>query len=302
MATYIEMRKKAFGRRLKKEAESYVARSFQTGIRRPLDGIQMKDDTFAFIRVIKEDGTEIPLFGVDKTKGAAYTNFLVSHWEQADMEKLQVVDTFGEDYVYFFGRRPRQYSLTGFLLNTADFNWRGMWWRNYVEYLRGYKLAKMRARAYMYVDGAVIEGYFLNSNVPSDAASPNMVQFSTTMLVTNYVDTTSFTIPTPGKYEYIGGPPANDAGKTKVSDIKGKASAAAKAAKKAKDGAELAKKAYTYGKGLASNYESYKNQVMSTYGEAKDVLKELHGADGKTLVRYGKSAPKAVVGLAEMAH
>jgi len=219
VATYVEYRQKPYGKQLQQRAKAYRAHPVQTGIRRPLTGIQMRPDTYAYIRVIKDDGTEIPLFGTNPRTTAPYANFIVTQWEHNEQEKIQIVNTFGEDYLYLFGRKPREYALGGLLLNSADFNWRGQWWRNYSEYLRGYKLARMGARAYLFVDGTVVEGYFINSSQPQESSSQNLIHFSTTMLVTNYVDTTSFYTPGANQYEFPQGLPELDKKKTTIPKI-----------------------------------------------------------------------------------
>jgi hypothetical protein len=59
MATYVEMRTDGFARNLDDIVDK-KALDFE-GVRRPLRGVEIKDDTYAIIKVIRSDGKEVPL-------------------------------------------------------------------------------------------------------------------------------------------------------------------------------------------------------------------------------------------------
>jgi hypothetical protein len=159
-----------------------------------LRGIQIEEDTYAVMRVLKLDGEEIPLFdssspdvdGNNIGRSSNYANFIIQSAQEQRMEKQQIVETFGESYIFFFGERPRFINFTGVLVNTKDFNWKSEFLENYDRYLRGTKLVEQNARLYMYFDDVVVEGYLVQSQVSTMADSPYMVQFQFQMFVCQY--------------------------------------------------------------------------------------------------------------------
>lgn len=193
MASYIELRREAFDRVIE-EANTY--RTQEQAVRRPLRGIEEKNDTYAVMRVITSDGNEIPLFDSGgspsflKSKGKGqrgYSNFLIQNLREARAEKSQIIQTFGEAYVFFFGEQPRAIQFNGYLLNTVDFNWKAEWWENYERYLRGTALVEHDARLYLYYDDVIMEGYLIQSDTTDSQESRWAVPFSASMLLTNYM-------------------------------------------------------------------------------------------------------------------
>lgn len=167
-------------------------------IRRPLRGIQIKDDTYAVLSVRRPDGSSIPLFSssavnrsvnnTDQSIGKVtdYADFLLQRVDDQRREKNQIIETFGEAFVYFFGERPRIVAFNGYLLNTEDFNWHAQFWHNYEKHLRGTKLVQQNARCYLAYDSVVVEGYPLAAGAVMQAENTNIIPFTLTVLVTNY--------------------------------------------------------------------------------------------------------------------
>jgi hypothetical protein len=58
MATFIEIRTDAFAENVNRAARD---RTRNEGVRRPLRGIEIKDDTYAVMKVLRADGSAIPL-------------------------------------------------------------------------------------------------------------------------------------------------------------------------------------------------------------------------------------------------
>lgn len=159
-------------------------------VRRPVRGIQIKDETFATIQVRTSNGVAIPLFdaAADGNNGTGFknSNFLLQSVAEQRAEKHQIILTFGEPYVFFFGEQPRIITVSGVLLNTEDFNWRAEWWENYENLLRGTQCVRMKTRVYLSWDDIIVEGYILSANAVEDASNNNIVQFSFQMFLTNY--------------------------------------------------------------------------------------------------------------------
>jgi hypothetical protein len=162
-------------------------------VRRPLRGIEIKEDTYAIIKVLDFLGSDIPLISSSAPGGEAdvgfdhsYSNFIIQQITEQRVEKQQIVETFGEDFIFFFGERPRFLTVNGILMNTNDFNWKSEFWENYENYLRGTKLVEQNARMYLFWDDVVVEGYMLQANATADTNMPYHLPFQFQFFVTNY--------------------------------------------------------------------------------------------------------------------
>jgi hypothetical protein len=197
------MRTDGFSRNLdsivKKEALDY------DNVRRPLRGVEIKDDTYGIIKVIRSNGSEVPLIDAGSrttpssrsirstdedieipSPGSTfnYSNFIAERVIDSRNEKNQIVETFGEPYIFFYGEKPRIMNVQGVLMNTMDFNWKNEFWKNYEKYLRGTKLVELDARIYFYFDDQIVEGYLLSASAQHDSTLPYHVPFQFTLFVT----------------------------------------------------------------------------------------------------------------------
>ena len=162
-------------------------------IRRPLRGIQVKPNTYASLRVLTASGDPILIrdSSSSRVEGAigyseSYANFIMQSVREERAEKQQIIETFGEDYVYFFGERPRFLHVNGMLVNTQDFNWKSEFWHNYEHHLRGTKLVEQNARLYLYFDDVVVEGYMMNAAASQQAEQPHLLPLQFSIFITNY--------------------------------------------------------------------------------------------------------------------
>lgn len=176
--------------------------SIQPFIRRPTRGIQIKEDTFATIRVVAaEGGKNKSLVDAGSRRKDAngnfleidgkratdiYSNFLLQQVQEERMEKQQILETFGEAYIFLFGQRARVISFQGILANTFDFNWEAEWWHNYENYLRGTKCVENDARVYISYDNTLVGGYIIGTSSSKDSMNKNHVQFQFQLFVTYY--------------------------------------------------------------------------------------------------------------------
>lgn len=201
---FIFLRSDSFDARFRKEGDNPEAQFEEhqgsASIRRPYRGIQIKDETYASLSIFNANNEAVPLFSESDTdyndpkagrgKVTRYYDFIIQGVDDTRQEKMQVIETFGDPYVFFYGEKPRFVTFNGLLINTEDFNWRAQFWKNYDRYLRGTKLVQLNARAYLAYDSIVIEGYPVQANATDNAEMPYSVPFSLTMLVTNYLDYT----------------------------------------------------------------------------------------------------------------
>lgn len=165
-------------------------------VRRPVRGIQLKDATYATIQVRTADGRNIPLVDAGGAKSDTnnpdisytdkFSNFLLQSMQESRTEKMQIVQTFGAPFVFFFGEQPRMIAGSGILLNTDDFNWRAEFLENYDKYLRGTRCVENKARVTLAWDDIVVEGYFVTVNLTETSENTNFVRLEFQMFLTNY--------------------------------------------------------------------------------------------------------------------
>ncbi len=194
MPVFFELTTDVFKDRFDRPSQ-YVGpgRAGVSSVRRPLRGLEVKEDTFAVIKVVDLLGRDIKLVDSGNPTGKAptYTNFILQSVTDARSEKAQVTETFGDPYLFLYGQSPRFLDCAAVLLNSADFNWQAEFWENYNKYLRGTKCAEIGARLYMFYDDIVVEGYMLNAAAMSDATNPMLVQLQFRLFLTNYRNVSS---------------------------------------------------------------------------------------------------------------
>jgi hypothetical protein len=210
MGVVIETRTDSFATNLSSSDKTYSPRGL---VRRPFRGFEIKDDTYATLRIIAADGTIIPLVDAggpisplggedDGTPtGEAIpsragrrvmastpisSNFIIQSIKDSRQEKFQLMETFGDTYIFFFGERPRILTVQGVLFNTLDFNWRTEFWYNYENNLRGTKLVEQNARVYLGWDDMMVEGYMIGADADDNAEMPYHIPFSFQLFVTNH--------------------------------------------------------------------------------------------------------------------
>ena len=197
MAVFITARTEPFEQERQDYAEWSRQRDTARPVRRPFRGHQLKEDSYAAIRVMGSNGQFMPVIDAagwtyNATDGVAttlhYTNFFVQSVAEERHEKQQIVDTFGEAFIFFFGEAPRLVRVQGQLLNTADFNWRNEFWANYERYFRGTRLVEMGARLYLIYDDRIVEGYMVGANATENATNNSVIPFSFQMFVTGQTD------------------------------------------------------------------------------------------------------------------
>jgi hypothetical protein len=66
---------------------------------------------------------------VESTPIIELNNFILTEADEEVEEKFQIVQTFGPDFVFFYGPRPRILSYSGVLYNTSEKPWATEWQR-----------------------------------------------------------------------------------------------------------------------------------------------------------------------------
>lgn len=173
-------------------------------IRRPVRGIQIKEDSFATMRVVAGSGKAVPIIDagsrrIDPTTNKIfevngkratdiYSNFFLQTINEERAEKQQILETFGEPFIFLFGERARLITFSGILANTFDFNWEAEWWWNYDHYLRGTRCVENDARVFLAFDETLVTGYITGAAAVKNAQEKNWVNFQFQMFVTSYTN------------------------------------------------------------------------------------------------------------------
>lgn len=191
MSVFISLETDAFGTVFNTQTGIDTGKARRAGVdraRRPLRGLEVKDDTYAILKVIRADGTEIKLLDSGDPSGQTtqYSNFILQSVTEARMEKHQIVETFGDPYIFFFGESPRFLDVTAVLVDSVDFNWYAEFWSNYDTYLRGTKSVEQGARTYMFYDDNIVEGYMLMAQAQKTSERPLMATLTFRLYITNY--------------------------------------------------------------------------------------------------------------------
>lgn len=163
----------------------------QNNIRRPFQGIQVKEPRFAFISVYQDPGVGggslIPISLKDSSAPAGWSNanhnFYLTDVTESRQEKMQVIETFGDHYTFFYGEKPIVLQCSGMLMNTQDFNWKNEWWYNYNNFLRGTKAVEHRSRVFLGFDDVLVEGYIMNCSAQYSKDQPYLAPFSFSILL-----------------------------------------------------------------------------------------------------------------------
>lgn len=113
----------------------------------------------------------------------AYTKFFIESVQEAHVERSQIVETFGNFYVFMFGERPPVYSFSGKLMNSRNANWVSDLMFMYQTYLRGTKCVELNARLILTYGGRQIEGLMLNVSTATQSTVEGSVEFSFQVVV-----------------------------------------------------------------------------------------------------------------------
>lgn len=128
------------------------------------------------VRGKNKDGKEIDLL-------PAYTKFIISNVQESYTERSQIVETFGDAYVFMFGSRPSIFNFSGTLINSINVNWVQDFMFYYENYFRGTKLVELKARAILTYGGRQVEGMLLGTSNQTDAVTEEGVPFNFQLVV-----------------------------------------------------------------------------------------------------------------------
>lgn len=120
------------------------------------------------------DGDKI---SVNEVKRDEFTDFILTSVAIANVERSQLIETFGATYVMFFGKAPQVLVCNGILANSPNNPWLHEFTKNYEEVFRGTELVKAKRIIHLYVLDTVYRGYMLDYSHNMVAETSSFVQF-----------------------------------------------------------------------------------------------------------------------------
>ena len=120
-----------------------------------------------------------------------FTDFFLTGVQETTREKFQIIQTFGTDFMFAFGRSPLIYAFNGIVFNTLNKQWKNNLRFLYDTKFRATQLVKANRRAIMTFEDVVVEGYLLNMDMAINSQNPHAVPFSFSMYIINEFRVTS---------------------------------------------------------------------------------------------------------------
>jgi hypothetical protein len=128
----------------------------------------------------------------DTRNGAksGYDSFLLTGVSANLSEKTQIVTTFGDnEVIYYFGRNPIAFNISGTLIDSVDNDWFTEWIVAYAGALRGTELARNYELLRIVLPNMTIDGSISNVSWDQTSNSDVSIPFSFTFLVKTLVPT-----------------------------------------------------------------------------------------------------------------
>jgi hypothetical protein len=174
---------------LQNDSYRYGSKTIKTdGINNPRSvGERANDkDDIAYLRLTIDPSANSSVKGFAIN---AYSRFFLQSWQEAQQEKMQVVETFSNYYAYFFGKRPVMYRYNGILLNDLNNEWANDLMFYYENYFRGSQSAALSGIVSITYSGKTVTGFFTGISMSGVAENDNLVTFSLDMLVVDHTTT-----------------------------------------------------------------------------------------------------------------
>jgi hypothetical protein len=139
-----------------------------------------KKDSLCTIRVIQGVGTTN---SPHKNLVPPFLKFFLTGVDAPRSERYQVVETFGDWYIFFYGERPPIYTFSGVLLNTPNYNWLNEFDFFYDSFLRGTAATRNVTRIFITYGFQQVQGHLLDFTHSIRAETDMAVQFQIRMAV-----------------------------------------------------------------------------------------------------------------------
>ena len=117
----------------------------------------------------------------DATSG--YDSFLLTGVSCSLSEKMQVTQVFGDnEVVYYFGRQPIVFNISGVLVDSRDNEWFTEWLRMYSAVLRGTQLAQRNQLLRLVLPNMILTGTIAETSWSQESSNDVTVSFNFSFL------------------------------------------------------------------------------------------------------------------------
>lgn len=124
----------------------------------------------------------------DLMSDSGYSGFLLTNVDVSMNEKVQVNEVFGDsEVVYYFGRSPLQFNLSGLVFDDVDNGWFYKFITSYWALLRGTQMAKNYQLARINLPNMTITGSIMGISYSQDSSRDTDIRFNMQFLAKTIV-------------------------------------------------------------------------------------------------------------------
>jgi len=132
------------------------------------------------IRVDLGSGVE----GSGQPSTLSFNHFSLQAATESDEERYQLHETFAEEVLFLFGRRPRIWTLAGIVVNAKDADHATELAVFYEQSLRGTRTVDLRgSRTFIFYEDVLLECTLLNMTMVRNSSTPSAVNVSITIVI-----------------------------------------------------------------------------------------------------------------------
>lgn len=119
-----------------------------------------------------------------------YADFLVTAIRCSLDEKLQITETFGDgEVMYYFGRQPIAFNISGVLVDSVDNDWFTKWMTMYGQVMRGSQLARNYELLRIVLPNMEIVGTIPHMSYVQDSSNDTLINFEFQFLAKQVIPT-----------------------------------------------------------------------------------------------------------------
>lgn len=134
----------------------------------------------ASIRLLKATGDNKSPY---KNLIPPFSKFFLEQVIEPHEEKFQLVETFGDWFIFFYGERAPVYQFTGTVLSSLNYDWANEFQFMYDSFLRGTKTAEQKAEVSIAYGSTQVVGFLLGKTMQLTALNNNAAAFTFKMIV-----------------------------------------------------------------------------------------------------------------------
>ena len=133
----------------------------------------------AYPELLGQGSDVVVMSDTDGSKTLGYDKFLITSVQGAMTEKTQILEVFGDnEVVYYFGRQPMIFNISGVLIDSPDNSWFVQWLKMYSDFLRGTQTAQNYELLCLVLPNMKLTGTIMGFDWTQDAARDVDIPFS----------------------------------------------------------------------------------------------------------------------------